>query len=111
MASESDDEVITMGNGAGSGMLAEPLLPSAQNPGASGPSVALQPTPGSNVTRIYGISDCVIAVAFTLFVSNIRLAPPGLNNTELKSFIAQDMLVDIVYYCGAYLVVASSWIS
>jgi hypothetical protein len=27
---------------------------------------ALQPTPGSNVVRIYGISDCVLAVAFTL---------------------------------------------
>ena len=74
-------------------------------------SPALQPTPGSNVARIYGISDCVIAVAFTLFVSNIRLAPPGLDESELKSFIAHNMLVDISYYCGAYLVVASSWIS
>ncbi len=35
----------------------------------------IQPTKGSNVTRIYGISDCVIAVAFTLFVVNITLTP------------------------------------
>jgi hypothetical protein len=32
-------------------------------------------TPGSNVTRIYGLSDCVIAVAFTLVIVNIRLPP------------------------------------
>jgi uncharacterized membrane protein len=71
----------------------------------------LKPTPGSNITRIYGVSDCVIAVAFTLFVGNIRLAPAGLNTAGLERFIAEDMLVDIAYYCGAYLVVASSWIS
>src|SRR5215469_2333201 len=81
----------------------------SMGPGRS--SDALKPTPGSNITRIYGLSDCVIAVAFTLFVGNIRLAPPGLNTAGLKSFIAEDMLVDILYYCGAYLVVASSWIS
>ena len=33
---------------------------------------------GSNVTRIYGLSDCVIAVAFTLVIVNIRLPPEGL---------------------------------
>jgi uncharacterized membrane protein len=44
-------------------------------------------------------------------VSNIRLPPPGLNASELGSFITRDMLVDIAYYSGAYLVVASSWIS
>jgi uncharacterized membrane protein len=72
---------------------------------------ALQPTPGSNVVRIYGISDCVLAVAFTLFVENIRLPPTGLSATELQDFVAHNMLPDIAYYCGAYVVVASSWIS
>jgi uncharacterized membrane protein len=72
---------------------------------------AVEPTPGSNIVRIYGLSDCVMAVAFTLFVENIRLPPQGLNASQLRNFITHDMLVDIAYYCGAYLVVASSWIS
>jgi uncharacterized membrane protein len=72
---------------------------------------ALQPTPGSNVVRIYGISDCVLAVAFTLFVENIRLPPAGLSADQLRTFVTNDMLPDIAYYFGAYLVVASSWIS
>jgi uncharacterized membrane protein len=71
----------------------------------------LRPTPGSNIARIYGISDCVIAVAFTLFVVNIRLPPAGLNASGLKRFVTDDMLVDIALYCGTYLVIASSWIS
>lgn len=75
------------------------------------PPAALRPTPGSNITRIYGISDCVIAVAFTLFVVNIELPPAGLNAAELQSFVVNNMLVDIALYCGTYLVVASSWIS
>lgn len=72
---------------------------------------ALRPTPGSNVTRIYGISDCVIAVAFTLFVVNIRLPPTGLSASELESFVAHDMLTDVALYVGTYVVVASAWIS
>ena len=71
----------------------------------------LRPTPGSNITRIYGISDCVIAVAFTLFVVNIRLPPPGLNASGLRGFVAGNMLVDDALYVGTYLVIASSWIS
>ncbi len=71
-----------------------------------------QPTPGSNVTRIYGLSDCVIAVAFTLFVVNIRLPPEGLNESQLQSFIIHNMLSgEIPFYLATYLVVASSWIS
>jgi hypothetical protein len=42
----------------------------------------IRPTPGSNVMRIYGISDCVIAVAFTLFVVNIALPPEGLSASQ-----------------------------
>lgn len=75
------------------------------------PPDALRPTPGSDITRIYGISDCVIAVAFTLFVVNIRLPPSGLNASGLRGFVANDMLVDVGLYLGTYLVVASSWIS
>jgi uncharacterized membrane protein len=71
----------------------------------------IRPTPGSNVTRIYGISDCVIAVAFTLFVVNIHLPPDGLSESQLQNFIKQDILPDILFYLGTYLVVASSWIS
>ncbi len=71
-----------------------------------------QPTTGSNVTRIYGLSDCVIAVAFTLFVVNIRLPPEGLNESQLQSFIIHNMLSgEIPFYLATYLVVASSWIS
>ena len=71
-----------------------------------------QPTPGSNVTRIFGLSDCVIAVAFTLFVVNIRLPPEGLNESQLQSFIIHNMLSgEIPFYLATYLVVASSWIS
>jgi uncharacterized membrane protein len=72
----------------------------------------IRPTPGSNVTRIYGLSDCVIAVAFTLFIVNIRLPPEGLNESQLQSFIIHNMLTgEIPFYLATYLVVASSWIS
>jgi uncharacterized membrane protein len=71
-----------------------------------------RPTPGSNVTRIYGLSDCVIAVAFTLFIVNIHLPPEGLNESQLQSFILHNILSgEIPFYLAAYLVVASSWIS
>ncbi len=71
-----------------------------------------RPTPGSNVMRIYGLSDCVIAVAFTLFIVNIRLPPEGLNESQLQSFIIHNMLSgEIPFYIATYLVVASSWIS
>jgi uncharacterized membrane protein len=72
----------------------------------------VRPTPGSNVTRIYGLSDCVIAVAFTLVIVNIRLPPEGLNESQLQSFITHNILSDeIPFYLATYLVVASSWIS
>ena len=71
----------------------------------------IRPTRGSNVTRIYGLSDCVIAVAFTLFVVNMHLPPEGLNESQLQNFIKQDLLPDMLFYLGIYLVVASSWIS
>src|SRR5260370_42639098 len=58
----------------------------------------IRPTPGSNVVRIYGISDCVIAVAFTLFVVNIALPPVGLSASQLQNFITQDMLRKIVFF-------------
>ncbi|HYA99293.1 MAG TPA: TMEM175 family protein [Ktedonobacteraceae bacterium] len=71
-----------------------------------------QPTPGSDVTRIYGLSDCVIAVAFTLFIVNIHLPPEGLNESQLQSFIAHNMLSgEIPFYLATYILVASSWIS
>ena len=71
----------------------------------------IRPTPGSNVVRIYGISDCVIAVAFTLFVVNIALPPDGLSTSQLQNFIRQDILPKIVIFLPTYIVVASSWIS
>ncbi len=71
----------------------------------------IQPTKGSNVTRIYGISDCVIAVAFTLFVVNITLPPEGLSASQLQNFIRQDLLVKILFFLPTYIVVASSWVS
>src|SRR5213080_1274517 len=71
----------------------------------------IQPTKGSNVTRIYGISDCVIAVAFTLFVVNIALPPDGLSTSQLQNFIKQDLLHHIVFFLPTHLVVASSWLS
>lgn len=72
----------------------------------------VRPTPGSNVTRIFGLSDCVIAVAFTLVIVNIRLPPEGLNESQLQSFITHNILSDeIPFYLATYLVVASSWIS
>jgi uncharacterized membrane protein len=71
----------------------------------------IQPTKGSNVTRIYGISDCVIAVAFTLFVVNIALPSAGLNASQLQTFIRQDLLTKILFFLPTYVVVASSWVS
>jgi uncharacterized membrane protein len=72
----------------------------------------IQPTPGSNVTRIYGLSDCVIAVAFTLFVVNIHLPPDGLNESQLQSFISHNILSgEMPFYLVTYPLVASAWIS
>jgi uncharacterized membrane protein len=72
----------------------------------------IRPTPGSNVMRIYGLSDCVIAVAFTLFIVNIPLPPEGLTESQLQSFIIHNILSgEIPFYLATYLVVASSWIS
>jgi uncharacterized membrane protein len=72
----------------------------------------IRPTPGSNVTRIYGLSDCVIAVAFTLVIVNIRLPPEGLNESQLQSFITRNILsAQIPFYLATYIIVASSWIS
>ncbi|HYX49278.1 MAG TPA: TMEM175 family protein [Ktedonobacteraceae bacterium] len=72
----------------------------------------IRPTPGSNVQRIYGISDCVIAVAFTLFVVNIHLPPDGLSESQLLNFIKQNLLSgELPFYLATYLVVASAWIS
>ena len=72
---------------------------------------AFRPQPGSNVQRIYGISDCVIAVAFTLLVVNIRLPSAGLSESQLQSYILNTILPDLLVYLFSYLVVASSWIS
>ncbi|MBV8096864.1 MAG: DUF1211 domain-containing protein [Acetobacteraceae bacterium] len=72
---------------------------------------ALRPQPGSDVERVYGISDCVIAVAFTLILVNIHLPPEGLSESQLKSFITQHLLPDLPLYLATYVVVASSWIS
>src|SRR6266581_1500276 len=71
----------------------------------------IRPTPGSNVMRIYGISDCVIAVAFTLIVVNIPLPPDGLSTSQLQNFIRQDLLPKILIFLPTYIVVASSWVS
>ena len=72
----------------------------------------IQPTPGSNITRIFGLSDCVIAVAFTLFVVNIHLPPDGLSESQLQSFISHNILSgEMPFYLITYILVASSWIS
>src|SRR6266480_4358925 len=71
----------------------------------------IRPTPGSNIVRIYGISDCVIAVAFTLFVVNIALPPDGLSASQLQNFIVQNLLPKILFFLPTYIVVASSWVS
>ena len=71
----------------------------------------IRPTPGSNIVRIYGISDCVIAVAFTLFVVNIALPPDGLSASQLQNFIWQVLLPKILFFLPTYIVVASSWVS
>jgi len=71
----------------------------------------IRPTPGSNVVRIYGISDCVIAVAFTLFVVNITLPPAGFSTSQLQYFIIHDMLLKLVFFLATYVIVASSWVS
>jgi uncharacterized membrane protein len=73
---------------------------------------SIQPTPGSNVTRIFGLSDCVIAVAFTLFIVNIPLPPDGLNESQLQSFISHNILSgEMPFYLVTYILVASSWVS
>jgi len=42
----------------------------------------IRPGSRSNVFKhIYGLSDCVIAVAFTLFIVNIQLQFPGLSES------------------------------
>ena len=72
----------------------------------------IQPTSGSNVTRIFGLSDCVIAVAFTLFVVNIHLPPDGLSEDQLQNFISHNILSgEMPFYLVTYILVASSWIS
>jgi uncharacterized membrane protein len=71
----------------------------------------IQPQPGSNVQRIIALSDCVIAVAFTLFVVNIQLPPDGLSESQLQSYVISNILPSMPFYLVSYLVVASSWIS
>jgi uncharacterized membrane protein len=70
-----------------------------------------QRQPGSDIQRIIALSDCVIAVAFTLLVENIRFPPGGLSESQLLSYILHSMLPDVLLYLGSYIVVASSWIS
>lgn len=71
----------------------------------------IHPQPGSNVERIIALSDCVIAVAFTLFVVNIKLPPDGLSESQLQSYMIDNILPVMPFYFASYLVVASSWIS
>jgi hypothetical protein len=61
--------------------LMKPLAPAPPTQRITRFLEAIRPTKGSNVTRIYGISDYVIAVAFTLFVVNIALPPAGLSTS------------------------------
>ena len=90
---------------------AEAIAPVLHTQGRTRSIVDIRPTPGSNVMRIYGISDCVIAVAFTLFVVNIHLPPEGLSATQLQNFIRQNLLPDILFFLPIYILVASSWVS
>jgi uncharacterized membrane protein len=126
---DTEDESLPAGERTSVEQQTEPIKPiPPQN--YSGPSVVqavtpasriqritgmldnIRPTPGSNVTRIYGLSDCVIAVAFTLFVVNIHLPPDGLSESQLQSFIVHNILSgELPFYLVTYLLVASAWIS
>jgi uncharacterized membrane protein len=70
-----------------------------------------QRQPGSDIQRVIALSDCVIAVAFTLLVESIRFPPGGLSEAQLLNFISHSMLPDVLLYFGSYILVASSWIS
>jgi uncharacterized membrane protein len=71
----------------------------------------VQRQPGSDISRIIALSDCVIAVAFTLLVEEIRFPPADFNESQLLSYVLHSMLPDILIYFVSYVVVASSWIS
>jgi uncharacterized membrane protein len=70
-----------------------------------------QPQPGSNIDRIIALSDCVIAVAFTLLVVNIRLPSGNLSEPQILSYILHSLLPDVLVYLFSYIVVTISWIS
>lgn len=70
-----------------------------------------QPQPGSDVRRVIALSDCVIAVAFTLLAEEIRFPAVGLSEAQLLNFLIHSLLPDVLLYLISYLVVASSWVS
>jgi uncharacterized membrane protein len=72
---------------------------------------AFQPSPESNIPRIIALSDCVIAVAFTLLVVNVRLPSSDLSDSQLESYIQRLTFPDTLVYLFSYVVVAISWIS
>lgn len=70
-----------------------------------------QPSPESDVPRIIALSDCVIAVAFTLLVGNIRLPSDNLSESQLANYILHSILPDTLVYLFSYILVIISWIS
>lgn len=72
---------------------------------------AFQSSPESDISRIIALSDCVIAVAFTLLVVNIRLPSGNLSESQLANYILNLILPDTLVYLFSYIVVIVSWIS
>jgi uncharacterized membrane protein len=72
---------------------------------------ASQPSPESNIQRIIALSDCVIAVALTLLVINIRLPESNWSEPQLANYILHSVLPDTLVYLFSYIVVTISWIS
>src|SRR5438105_567751 len=70
-----------------------------------------QPSPESDIPRVIALSDCVIAVAFTLLVVNIRLPSGNLSEPQLENYILHSILPDTLVYLFSYIVVIVSWIS
>ena len=92
--------------------VSQPVTPAPGAQRVRGILLGIRPTPGSNVERIYGLSDCVIAVAFTLFIVNFHLPPQGLSESQLQSFVTQHLFAgQVPFYLATYIIVASSWIS
>jgi uncharacterized membrane protein len=80
-------------------------------PQAASTDLQVSPLPASNIPRITSLSDCVVAVALTLILVNIKLPPARLSETGIQQYLLHIMLPQVGIYLFSYIVVASSWIS